>query len=70
MTEKEQAEVRRRQVLKKLTMTRRGETVGLMYWEVAVLLDYIDDLKRGKAYGSAEVQTADSAGKIDRNGRW
>ena len=53
---------RRKRVLKKLTQTRRGETVCLMYWEVALLLDYIYELKRGNKNGNAEVQKAGCQG--------
>lgn len=43
MTEEEQ---RRESVLRKLRRTRRGETVGLAEWEIKLLLDYINELKR------------------------
>lgn len=42
-----QDDSRRRDVMRRLTNTRRGETICLMYWEVAVLLDYIRELKWG-----------------------
>lgn len=61
-------EERRRQVLKRLTKTAHGETVCLMYWEVAVLLDYIDDLKRGYMYEKT-TETAGSKGPVAGNGR-
>ena len=43
MKEEEQ---RREAVLRKLRLTGRGETVCLADWEVNLLLDYIDDMKR------------------------
>lgn len=43
MTEEEQ---RREAILRKLRRVGHGETVGLAEWEIKLLLDYIDDLKR------------------------
>jgi hypothetical protein len=43
MTEEEQ---RRETVLRKLRRTGRGETVCLAEWEIKLVLEYIDELKR------------------------
>lgn len=43
MTEEER---RWEAVLRKLRLTGRGETVCLADWEVKLLLDYIEDMKR------------------------
>lgn len=59
---------RRKQVLRKLTRTRNDETVCLMYWEVAILLDYIDELRRGRR--NEKVQAADCKSTAQGNGRW
>ena len=56
----EQEETRRKQVLKKLYQTQRGETVCLMYWEVETLLDYIEEIRRGRKYGHEKVPKAGS----------
>lgn len=69
MTEQEQYAERRKRVLKKLAQTRRDETVCLMYWEVAIVLDYIYELRKGCKHGSSEVSTAGSKGEIGSNGR-
>ena len=43
-------------------MTRRGETICLVDWEVGLLLEYMDDLKRGlkNAQVSAEDRTGEN----------
>lgn len=51
MTAEQEREERRKQVLKKLRKTGRGETVCLAGWEVELLLEYIAELKAGAAHG-------------------
>jgi hypothetical protein len=46
MTEEEQREQRREDVLRRLRRTRRGETICLAEWEIKLVLEYIDELKR------------------------
>ena len=36
----------RKSVLKRLKLTRRNETVCLMWWEVKILLDWIEENER------------------------
>ena len=45
-----------KQVLRRLKLTRRSETVCLMEWECRLILEYIAELeRREKKDGSAEV---------------
>ena len=56
-------EAQRIQVLNRLRKTRPNETICLWGWETEVLLNYIDELKRGRMNnGSQEVQEDDSEG--------
>lgn len=63
-------EAERMQVIKRLQKTPPHETVGVWGWEIKILLDYIDELKRGAKHGNAEVRKADCTGKVDRFGDW
>jgi len=45
MTEQEREQVKT--ILKRLRMTRPGETICLMSWEVKTLLKYISEIERG-----------------------
>lgn len=56
MTEEQEKAKRRKDVLKRMRMTRRGETICLAWWEVDMVLDYINELKGGTDNGNAEVQ--------------
>ena len=60
MTEEHKARVKH--IVRRLRMTRRGETICLMDWEVGLLLEYMDDLKRGlkNAQVSAEDRTGEN----------
>lgn len=53
MTEEKEKAKRRKDVLKRLRMTRRGETICLAWWEVDLLIEIIDE--RGTDNGNAEV---------------
>ena len=55
MTEAEEKAKRRRDVLKRLRQTRRGETICLAWWEIELLLEQIDERKGGAIDGDAEV---------------
>lgn len=55
MTEEHKARVKH--IVRRLRMTRRGETICLVDWEVGYLLEYIDDLRRGLK--NAQVSAAD-----------
>ena len=56
MTEEQEKAKRRKDVLKRMRMTRRGETICLAWWEVDMVLDYINELKGGTDSGNAQVQ--------------
>jgi hypothetical protein len=46
VTEQEQRAQRLEDVLRRLRRTRRGETICLAEWEIKLVLEYIDELKR------------------------
>jgi hypothetical protein len=55
-------EAQRAQIFKRLRQTGRNETVCLWGWETAIILDYINDLERGRDNGASERKKADSQG--------
>ena len=50
---------KRRIVIKRLRKARRNEMTCLSYWEIEILLNYINELEEKK---NAEVQKADCPG--------
>lgn len=53
MTEEQEREARRKAVVKKLRKTGKGETVCFQWWEVELLIEYINQLKGAAKNGDA-----------------
>lgn len=46
----------RDRIMRRLKLTRRNETICLRDWEVDILVEWIEEMKRRGKHGSSEIQ--------------